>query len=93
MYRLIFNKLPYIAKSRPELATIIRTTSLQFPSDCEISDESKDLLLGLLNKDPYQRITWEKFFTHPYFSTSQKSHLLTSHIPNDPNSVGFLEAQ
>jgi serine/threonine protein kinase len=94
MYRLIFNKLPYTGENWSDLAENIRKIPLQFPPYCEISEEAKDLLLGLLNRDPYQRISWEKFFTHQYFSTSsQQSCPPTDQIPHNANSVEFLEAQ
>jgi regulator of replication initiation timing len=52
------------------------------------------LLLGLLNRDPFQRIGWDKFFTHQYFSsTSPKVESSKSSTPDDNHSIEYLEAQ
>jgi serine/threonine protein kinase len=94
MYRLMFNKLPYTGENWSDLAANIRNNPVKFPSDCAISEEAKNLLLGLLNRDPFQRIGWDKFFTHQYFSsTSPKVESSKSSTPDDNHSIEYLEAQ
>lgn len=34
----------------------------------KVSDNSKDLLRRLLQKDPQRRLDWDSFFNHPVFS-------------------------
>jgi len=34
----------------------------------EVPDNARDLLNGLLQKDPLVRMSWDEFFTHPFLS-------------------------
>jgi serine/threonine-protein kinase ULK/ATG1 len=78
MYRLIFNRLPYNGVNWSDLAANIRNNPVKFPSDYTISEHSKNLLLALLKRDPFERIGWEEFFAHPYFTKSPTSQNLSS---------------
>lgn len=45
---------------------------LQIPYGVQISDQCRDLLLGLLRRDPDERMSFEKFFAHPFIDLEHK---------------------
>ncbi len=77
-YQLLFQRFPFgKAGNLLELARNIDALKLNIPDtigrgehQTKISNEARNLLLSLLEKDPSKRITWEQFFIHPWFSTS-----------------------
>jgi serine/threonine protein kinase len=64
-YEMLTGKTPYHdAKSHHELAEMVMKQSITFPS--RISPLCRELLAGLLQKKPKERITWESFFEHKF---------------------------
>ncbi|KAF4147910.1 RyR domain [Phytophthora infestans] len=63
MYALLFGSLPYFSNDVSELFDKIENDPLEFPALCEDS-EAKDLLKGILEKDPEKRITLEGILQH-----------------------------
>ncbi|CAG8508404.1 9952_t:CDS:2 [Scutellospora calospora] len=60
LYCFIFGRCPFIADTEFELFFhVIPRQPLEFPDDIPISDDLKDLLSRLLEKDPQKRITLE----------------------------------
>ena len=45
---------------------------LQLPQGVEISDSCRDLLHGLLQRDPDERMTYEKFLQHPFIDLEHR---------------------
>jgi len=75
-YQLLFGVLPFNGNSIPQLCQNINKvlkTGLTFPKP--ISVEAKNLLNGLLQKDPKSRIEWKDFFNHPVFFTRENSDI------------------
>ena len=53
-----------------DLMTKIKKKPIKFPH-YNITPECQKLLLGLLQKDPDNRITWEELFEHSWFQTDE----------------------
>lgn len=67
MYELLYGENPYcFPKNIPELRKLIIEKEIIYPqyftSDCI------DLMKSLLSTDPENRISWQKFFSHKWFS-------------------------
>ncbi|POM69039.1 Protein kinase [Phytophthora palmivora] len=63
MYALLFGSLPYYSNDVSELFDKIENDPLEFPASCDDND-AKDLLKGILEKDPEKRITLEDILQH-----------------------------
>jgi len=66
LFEMLFGKTPFTAKNHYELIQKINKHSISIPSQFNISVNCKDILSKLLIKDPKKRISWEKFFSHPF---------------------------
>lgn len=78
LYELLMGKHPYgNPKSAFDLLNSIEKTQPRMPTN--VSPECVDLLHGLLQKDPEQRLSYEQFFKHPYINLSS--------APNVPPTV------
>jgi len=69
-FELLFGTTPYKAKNMIDLMTNIKNKPIKFPHN-NISSECRKLLLELLQKDPENRISWEKLFEHAWFQTDE----------------------
>jgi surface protein len=103
MYQLLYNEFPYKGKTQVALLNNInnlRLSALKQPDD----DELKDLIFRLLARDPRERITWNDYFNHPFFTMKKKDKNSTTKIStnqiiikikvsdrNKQNKVYFLE--
>ncbi|XP_064620931.1 serine/threonine-protein kinase ULK3-like [Lineus longissimus] len=66
-YECLFGHAPFASKSFAELEEKIRDTKpIQLPYGVEISDNCRNLLHRLLQRDPETRIDFDEFFTHPF---------------------------
>ena len=73
-YQMLFGRVPFPAQTLFELEEMVQTKSgsdLQFPAGFVVSEESKNLLRGLIEKDPIERISWKAFFAHQVFKTER----------------------
>ncbi len=69
LYCFIFGRCPFIADTEFELFfNVIPKQPLEFPEDIPISDDLRDLLMKLLEKDPKKRITLEEVKVDIYFT-------------------------
>ena len=66
MYELIFGQRPYTATSEAQLVKKIKEGKI--PITKELKKKESNLLFHLLKEFPEDRIDWEPFFNHPYFS-------------------------
>ena len=69
-YQMLFGVLPFRAMTMDELKKEIKLRAgqnLLFPSNISVSQETKNLLIEMLEFDPVARISWKKFFNHPLF--------------------------
>ncbi|KAF2261125.1 Pkinase-domain-containing protein [Lojkania enalia] len=74
LYCLLFGRIPFEKLGMIELYQSIRMDSIEF--DKPISDDLKDLLFRLLEKDPEKRITMEQIREHPWVTRQGTDPLL-----------------
>ncbi|KAK3610251.1 hypothetical protein CHS0354_022315 [Potamilus streckersoni] len=67
LYECLFGRAPFASRSFKELEEKIRDPGpVELPFGVEISDNCRDFLLRLLQRDPDKRITFDDFFNHPF---------------------------
>ncbi|NWW81252.1 ULK3 kinase, partial [Climacteris rufus] len=67
LYEALFGKPPFASRSFAELEEKIRSNrAVELPSRPQLSQECRDLLGQLLERDPLKRISFERFFAHPF---------------------------
>ena len=59
MYEMMCGRLPFYSRDHQKLFELIMASELRFPS--KLSAEAKQLLTGLLFKDPTQRLVVPRF--------------------------------
>jgi serine/threonine protein kinase len=75
-YQLLFGEPPFFGLSLGELLGDIEKNAgknLRFPKKIKVSDESKYLLIKLLEIDPNKRLSWKDFFTNKVFEMTIRS--------------------
>jgi serine/threonine protein kinase len=86
MYEMIYGKVPYYANNHIHLIKIIEKSGpLVLPEEPQISNDTQDLILALLRKDPFERISYTEFFKHPYM---KRSSLATSNLSSVSSLLG-----
>ena len=71
VYELLYGELPFFNEDIDKLHSQIRKDEIKFPTDINVSEEAKDLMLSLLKKDPKTRLgskSKEDIKSHPWFS-------------------------
>lgn len=68
LYEMLVGVPPFKARNIYELIRVLENDTFKMPKN--ISEKCKNLLLGLLNKDPDKRISWEDFFNNPLINDS-----------------------
>jgi serine/threonine protein kinase len=68
LYTFVYGRIPFTASTVQELFSIVQTQPLQFPDSPVVSQELKDLLLGLLEKRPEQRLILQLVAQHPWIT-------------------------
>ncbi|KAM9275306.1 serine/threonine-protein kinase ULK3 isoform 4-T4 [Morus bassanus] len=67
LYEALFGRPPFASRSFAELEEKIRSDrAVELPSRPLLSPECRDLLGQLLERDPMKRISFERFFAHPF---------------------------
>ncbi|XP_053982281.1 RAC serine/threonine-protein kinase isoform X2 [Hylaeus anthracinus] len=84
MYEMICGRLPFYNKDHEKLFTLIVMEEVKFPRT--ISNEAKDMLGGLLIKDPNKRLGGgpndaKEIMDHAFFSSIDWSDLVQKKIP------------
>jgi len=88
LYETLFGKAPFASKTFEELEMkILSKEPITIPSDPPISPQCRDLLVGLLQRDPENRISFEKFFNHEFVDLA---HAPTAQCLD--KAVGFVTA-
>lgn len=65
LYEMITDTMPFMASNPLELLYVIETTKIKIPEN--ISEECKDLLTSLININVNDRISYDLYFSHPFF--------------------------
>ncbi|XP_023246634.1 RAC serine/threonine-protein kinase isoform X2 [Copidosoma floridanum] len=84
MYEMMCGRLPFYNKDHEKLFTLILLEAVRFPKT--ISNEAKDMLGGLLIKDPNRRLGGgpddaKEIMEHPFFSSINWTDLVQKKIP------------
>ncbi|XP_016979217.1 RAC serine/threonine-protein kinase [Drosophila rhopaloa] len=84
MYEMICGRLPFYNRDHDVLFTLILVEEVKFPPN--ITDEAKNLLAGLLAKDPKKRLGGGKddvneIKAHPFFASINWTDLVLKKIP------------
>jgi serine/threonine protein kinase len=94
MFQLLYNRLPFPAKSKKELIkNILNSNGVKLPENNQnpITEICFDLINKLLKKKPDDRIEFEDYFKHKFFSEShlkelmEKSKIKEDHIKSINN--------
>ena len=72
LYEMLFKNVPFEANTLPELKKKLIHNSLEITN---ITENCKDLLRRLLEKDERNRISWEELFNHEWLSKNEKCNL------------------
>uniref|UniRef100_A0A3P9LMM2 non-specific serine/threonine protein kinase n=1 Tax=Oryzias latipes TaxID=8090 RepID=A0A3P9LMM2_ORYLA len=91
MYQCLTGKAPFHASSPQELRLFYESNTTLLPSiPKETSPNLRHLLLGLLQRNHKERITFDEFFHHPFLetSTSTKKCLLVAPISYPTSASG-----
>ncbi|CAL1526109.1 unnamed protein product, partial [Lymnaea stagnalis] len=67
LFECLFGKAPFASKSFKELGEKIWDQKpIEIPPGVNVSDNARDLILRLLQRQPARRITFPEFFAHPF---------------------------
>lgn len=77
MYTLIYGHPPFNAETMPQLIRKILILRPEFPSEFEVSEEARNLMKRLLDKDPETRISLEDALNDPWIKKGRKSNDVT----------------
>ncbi|GAV08962.1 hypothetical protein RvY_18578 [Ramazzottius varieornatus] len=66
LYALVVGDVPYKGDTMPALFQAIRTASVEYPPQIELSTALKELISRLLDKNPSTRIRMEDVQAHPW---------------------------
>ncbi|KAI3801281.1 hypothetical protein L1987_29385 [Smallanthus sonchifolius] len=91
LFQLVTGRTPFTGNNQIQLLqNIMKSTELQFPSDVkDLTPECIDLCRKLLRQNPVERLTFEEFFTHPFFTQTKPDELLRDRRPRRTTD-GFL---
>eukprot|EP01119_Soliformovum_irregulare_P021022 TRINITY_DN6904_c0_g1_i1.p1 TRINITY_DN6904_c0_g1~~TRINITY_DN6904_c0_g1_i1.p1 ORF type:complete len:1184 (+),score=269.21 TRINITY_DN6904_c0_g1_i1:793-4344(+) len=85
LYEMAMGRPPFLSGTLTDLMThILREEYPAVPSS--VSPPLRDLLAGLLHKDPRQRLDWKHLFHHPF------CHLPALPIPPQPSLDAYLQS-
>ncbi|XVE58618.1 hypothetical protein DITRI_Ditri04bG0183900 [Diplodiscus trichospermus] len=82
LYILLSGTPPFWGKTKSRIFDAVRAADLQFPSDPwdHISDSAKNLVRGMLNTDPFQRLTALQVLDHLWMKNDESFHEESSEL-------------
>ncbi|XP_062867076.1 calcium/calmodulin-dependent protein kinase kinase 2 isoform X2 [Trichomycterus rosablanca] len=87
LYCFVFGVCPFMDERILSLHQKIRTQPVELPEHAEVSDDLKDLLLKMLEKNPESRITIPQIKVHPWVTRHGAEPL----PPEDDNCCTLIE--
>ena len=93
-YELLFGIPPFYDKSIDRIFDLISSTELSFPSDINISNDTKDFLIKLLKKNPEERLGskgYEQIIAHPFFNSVIVDKIITKKT-NTPIPISISDS-
>ena len=67
LYTMLYGKFPFKSKKEEELFELINKAKLVFPTNVNISDEAKKLLMKIIVIKPSKRLSLENILNDPWF--------------------------
>jgi serine/threonine protein kinase len=72
LYEMLFGSVPFESRNLVDLIHKIKKVTIVLPLDKHnVSDDVKELLLSLLQKDPKKRCEWNHFFMNTWFQKDE----------------------
>jgi aurora kinase len=68
-FEFLYGHPPFEASDQAATYQRISKVDLKFPTRPVVSDDAKDLIVRLLQKDPKKRATWEQISQHKFIQT------------------------
>ena len=93
-YELLFGIPPFYDKSIDRIFFFFSSTELSFPSDINISNDTKDFLIKLLKKNPEERLGskgYEQIIAHPFFNSVIVDKIITKKT-NTPIPISISDS-
>ncbi|KAI3977955.1 hypothetical protein MKX01_032332 [Papaver californicum] len=91
LYELIHGRTPFRGSGNRETLFNVVSRPLKFPEGSNISFAAKDLIRGLLVKDPQHRLGYKRGATeikqHPFFENVNWALIRSTHPPDIPKPV------
>ncbi|KAL6994266.1 Serine/threonine-protein kinase d6pkl2 [Sarracenia purpurea var. burkii] len=91
LYELLHGKTPFKGNGNRETLFSVVGQSLKFPEGSTVSFAAKDLIRGLLVKDPQKRLGYKRGATeikqHPFFESVNWALIRSNHPPEIPKPV------
>ncbi|CAN1162812.1 Serine/threonine-protein kinase D6PKL2 [Linum perenne] len=91
LYELMFSKTPFKGNGNGETLCNVVGQPLKFPEGSSVSFAAKDLIRGLLVKDPQKRLGFKKGATeikqHPFFETVNWALIRSTQPPEVPKPI------
>ncbi|KXZ56467.1 hypothetical protein GPECTOR_1g418 [Gonium pectorale] len=72
LYTLLFGRIPFSAPNLYKLFQVVQNEPVKYPPDVPISEELKDLLKGMLTKNPRERIAMSDLMKHDWVTMNKK---------------------
>nr|XP_043621496.1 serine/threonine-protein kinase ATG1c-like isoform X2 [Erigeron canadensis] len=94
LFQLVTGRTPFTGNTQFQLLqNILKSTELQFPPDArDLSPDCMDLCRKLLRQNPVERLTFEEFFTHPFFSQTKPDELPRDRRPRRTDGFSFSKS-
>jgi len=84
LYFMLYGRSPFWANTAEQIARKVAALNYEFPPNLPISDEAKDLIKKLLNRDPNQRPSATEALKHPWFFVKSYDTNPNADIVPDP---------
>jgi serine/threonine-protein kinase ULK/ATG1 len=73
LYEAVYGRAPLASNTLDRLMEkVMDPRPIQLPDDSSLSEECRDLLSKLLQRNPEDRMSFEEFFAHPFVDLDQK---------------------
>ena len=92
VYELLIGNVPFLKNTPKKLKEDILNGVFDYPKNVDISFESISFINSLLQYDPKKRLSWDKFWKHPFLKKNVKEfHPLKLTLDLDKNLSDQLE--
>jgi len=92
-YALAFGKVPFFSENLIALAQNVLNDELSFPEDLPADDPLREIMAGLLNKDPEQRWSLRQLRHHPAMRAAtceEQQPQGEENVPRSSSTSGFV---